>query len=143
MGIDANDIVRRGPKVWMSITADGRDAPHRERSGSATTRPAAGGLIGWVDGAPRFIADAVADPLAGLTAAAAVVQLSDSPGRWLVDVARLESRLQHGVSSVFRRAVLAVPTGREPAPDGGRPLALGGDTAAVLTEFGIEPASGF
>ena len=34
---------------------------------------AAGGLVGWVDDGPVFLADAVADPLTGLVAANAIV----------------------------------------------------------------------
>ena len=41
----------------------------------------------WIDGTPRFVGDAVADPLAGLTAAVAVVDALEAGGRVLLDVA--------------------------------------------------------
>ena len=38
-------------------------------------------------GGPCFLADAVADPLAGLVAAAAVLEALAAGGRWLIDAA--------------------------------------------------------
>lgn len=85
LGIDARAITSTGPRLWVSITGHGRDAPNTHRIGFGDDTAAAGGLVGWVDAEPRFLADAVADPLTGLTVAAAVMQLSRTGGRWLVD----------------------------------------------------------
>lgn len=85
LGIDARAMVANGPRVWVSITGHGREVPNAHRIAFGDDAAAAGGLVGWVGGEPRFIADAVADPLTGLTAAAAVLQLVERGGRWLVD----------------------------------------------------------
>jgi len=85
MGIDARALTRAGPRVWASITGHGREDPYAHRVGFGHDCAAAGGLVGWVNGEPRFIADAVADPITGLTVAAVVMQLVNNGGRWLVD----------------------------------------------------------
>jgi len=85
LGFDARTIARTGPQVWASITGHGREQPHAHRIAFGDDAAAAGGLVGWVAGEPRFIADAVADPITGLAVAATVIQLVGNGGRWLVD----------------------------------------------------------
>jgi hypothetical protein len=87
LGIDARSVVRDGPQVWVSITGHGRAGANAMRVGFGDDATAAGGLVDWVDGIPHFVGDAVADPLAGLTAAVAAVEALDGGGRWLIDVA--------------------------------------------------------
>ena len=87
LGIDARAVVRHGPQVWVSITGHGREGAHAMRVGFGDDAAAAGGLVDWIDGTPRFVGDAVADPLAGLTAAVAVVDALEAGGRVLLDVA--------------------------------------------------------
>ena len=87
LGIDARSVVRRGPQVWVSITGHGRGAASAMRVGFGDDAAAAGGLVDWVDDTPRFVGDAVADPLTGLTAAAAVADALEAGGRSLLDVA--------------------------------------------------------
>ncbi len=134
MGIDAVELVERGPRLWVSITAHGRAGDSGMRVGFGDDAAVAGGLVGWVDGEPRFLADAIADPLAGLTAAASVVQLAASGGRWMVDVAL--ARVAAAASAGF-----APPEGEAAPPsrrrDPGAPLPLGRDTEAVLADLGI------
>jgi CoA-transferase family III len=86
MGIDARALVESGPRLWVSISSHGRSQEFAHRIGYGDDAAAAGGLVGWHSGEPRFLADAIADPLAGLSAAAAIVQLIEQGGRWLVDV---------------------------------------------------------
>ena len=85
LGLDARTIARNGPQLWVSITGHGRDAQHAHRIGFGDDAAAAGGLVGWVNDEPRFLADAIADPITGLTAAATIIQLAGRGGRWLVD----------------------------------------------------------
>lgn len=88
LGIDAVDVVTHaGPAVWLSITAHGRTGTEAMRIGYGDDCAAAGGLVDVVAGEPRFIGDAIADPLTGIVAAAAATQLLATGGRWLVDVA--------------------------------------------------------
>jgi len=86
LGIDAAEIVGGGPAVWLSITGHGREGTGRDRVAFGDDAAAAGGLVAWDDAGPCFVADAVADPLAGVTAAAAAVTALDAGGRWLIDV---------------------------------------------------------
>ena len=78
LGIDARAVLAGGrTRVWVSITAHGRSGVRARRVGFGDDVAAAGGLVGWVGDADRrrpvFFADAAADPLSGLTAAAAAV----------------------------------------------------------------------
>ena len=67
--------VERDATIWVSITGYGR-ASNRVAFGDDAA--VAGGLVEH--------GDAVADPLAGITAAAAVVIARELSGRWLLDV---------------------------------------------------------
>lgn len=80
LGIDALSLVRSGPQVWVSNTGPGRSEPYRGRVGFGDAAAGGGGLVGWIDGYAKFIADAVADSLAGRIAAAAVVDLAARRG---------------------------------------------------------------
>jgi crotonobetainyl-CoA:carnitine CoA-transferase CaiB-like acyl-CoA transferase len=136
MGIDASELTASGPVVWVSITSHGRVGQCGERVGFGDDAAVAGGLVGWVGDEPRFVADAIADPLTGMTAAASVVQLLGAGGRWLVDLAL--ARVARSMVGEWGRRRVDVDSAR-PRPRAGRPrgLPLGRDTDAVLAEFGI------
>jgi hypothetical protein len=89
LGIDAAQIVADHPVVWVSITAYGRDDP---RIGFGDDVAIAAGMAGRdAHGGPVFAGDAIADPIAGVRAAA-VAQLSalrNQPG--LVEVSMYDS----------------------------------------------------
>lgn len=93
LGIDADHLVASAqPRAWVSITGYGRtgDAQHRVAFGDDAA--VGGGLVGVEeDGTPVFCADAVADPIAGLVAAAAVVEAVARGGAWLVEAAMAEA----------------------------------------------------
>ncbi|MFD4369432.1 CoA transferase [Rhodococcus sp. NPDC058521] len=75
-GLDAERFVDAGC-VWVSITARGRES---DRIGFGDDVAGSAGLVALDnDGCPVFVGDAIADPLAGLTAATVV--LSSPPGR--------------------------------------------------------------
>jgi CoA-transferase family III len=83
-GLSADVEVARGA-VWLSITGYGR--ANGDRIGFGDDVAAAAGLVGWQDGEPRFVGDAIADPLTGLAGAVAVMRaLNGGEGR-LVDLA--------------------------------------------------------
>lgn len=138
MGIDAYELVRSGPRIWISITSHGRAAVNANRVGFGDDTAVAGGLVGRSDGSPVFLSDAVADPITGLTAAAAVVELAERGARGLVDVA-----LARVAASMANMAGDDVVAPRHPAVAprvrscSGRPLPLGRDTDAVLREFEV------
>jgi hypothetical protein len=73
-----------GPRAWVSITGYGRADDGVAFGDDAA---GAGGLVAWDDRGPCFVGDAIADPLTGITAAAAVDIALSRPGRWLIDVA--------------------------------------------------------
>lgn len=85
LGIVALEELARpgGPSVWVSITGHGRGSP---RVAFGDDAAAAGGLVRWVDGEPRFAGDALADPLAGLVGAAAALGALSGGVRALIDV---------------------------------------------------------
>ena len=85
LGIDAEQYVADGA-IWVSITAYGRGDGHGLRVGFGDDVAAGAGLVHIADGIPWPLGDAVADPLAGLAAAAAAsVALTASRG-CLLDV---------------------------------------------------------
>ncbi|MEZ5295116.1 MAG: CoA transferase [Ilumatobacteraceae bacterium] len=136
LGIDAAALLADGPRVWLSITGYGRARGHRVGFGDDAA--AGGGLVAWVDDEPRFVADAVADPVSGISAAAATVQLLGSGGRWLVDVGlALVARSMVGEwVPLDGRSPVAVPVARN---DPGAPLPLGAATRRCCGEPASPP----
>ncbi len=70
----------------MSITGFGRDEPWAAWVGLGDDAAAGAGLVAWDAGGPLFCADAVADPLAGLAAAARAIEVLGGPEVTLLDV---------------------------------------------------------
>jgi crotonobetainyl-CoA:carnitine CoA-transferase CaiB-like acyl-CoA transferase len=139
LGVDASSH----PGVWVSITGYGRAAPGRDWVAFGDDAAVAGGisaLTGEPGGPPLFCADAYADPLAGLHAAAGALAALAHGGAWLVDVS-----MRDAVASLLAGA----PPGRPPVPVGieapppavpepaGAAPALGADTRTVLSELGL------
>ncbi len=141
MGIDARRTTARGgPQVWLSITAHGRTGMAARRVGFGDDAAAAGGLVGWIDASPRFVADAVADPLSGLTAAATVLELLDRGGRWMADVAlaRTARSVRPGEDGWVRLGDELERRPPRPRSDPGSPMPLGRDTERVIAEFELD-----
>jgi hypothetical protein len=148
MGIDARQVVRSGPQVWASITGHGRRPAFEHRVGFGDDAAVAGGLVGQLIGElgggvgtnaeAVFIADAVGDPITGLTTAHAIADRLASGGRWLLDIA-----LANVAASMAGEWVPALPmeTASRPQrriPAGAmHPLTLGCDTQAVVKEFDL------
>ena len=129
LGVDALDAVAAGPQLWVSITGHGREGEAGDAVAFGDDAAVAGGLVAWAaDGAPRFVADAVADPLTGMAAAAAAVETLGTGGRWLLDV-----------SMVHVAADVAVQ-GADPAPGG--PAGCSAAVAASGTLQGSAAAAG-
>jgi hypothetical protein len=136
LGISSERLVSTGPQVWVAITAHGRSGDAAMRVGYGDDAAAAGGLVGWIDDAPVFLVDAVADPMSGLVAADSIVELVTAGHRAIVDVAlsRVAASManRHGdpvVAPLPRSAAPSCP--RPPAP----PFVLGADTDEVLAEW--------
>jgi len=137
MSIDAAELLRSGPRVWVSITAHGRSRPWRERVGFGDDAAAGGGLVGHDHSGPTFLADAIGDPLSGLTTAASVAELLARGGRWLADIAI--SRVAASMDSGERLPPRPQDDVRPPRPrqDPGAWIELGRDTHSVLQDLGI------
>jgi crotonobetainyl-CoA:carnitine CoA-transferase CaiB-like acyl-CoA transferase len=134
LGVDAEQVVRSGrPQVWVSITGYGRAG---ERVAFGDDAAAAGGLVVWHEDSPMFCADAVADPLTGMTAAGACLEALAGGGRWLLDVsmAGVCAALAGPTLPASHHLPVEPPRARSvmrPAPR------LGADTGEVLTELGL------
>jgi hypothetical protein len=91
LGIDTEKLVGRKPGlVWVSITGYGRREPESARVAFGDDAGAAAGLamaLAGPSGTPVFCGDAIADPLAGLHAAAAALAAWRAGDGMLIDVA--------------------------------------------------------
>lgn len=86
-GLSVDRIAADNPgMIWASITGHGRDAHNAMRVGFGDDAAAAAGLVVWRDDEPCFIGDAIADPIAGLMTAAAILSARRQGGGWLIDV---------------------------------------------------------
>ncbi|MEO9326688.1 CoA transferase [Gordonia aurantiaca] len=149
-GLRSEEFVAAGG-TWISITAAGRDS---DRIGFGDDIAASAGLVAHDDSGPVFVGDAIADPLAGLTAAASAMSTSDArehggPGvLWDISMrataaATLDGRPARAARRDGDRWVVDTDSGAvELAPPRPRrPMAAapppGRDTDAVLADLGI------
>lgn len=102
--INAAALVRSRPgKIWVSLTAHGREGSAGLRVGFGDDAAVAGGLVAYHKGQPRFVGDAIADPLGGLAAARAVLAAMAEGGGVLI-----EARLAGAAAEVAGGAQRAV-----------------------------------
>ena len=151
LGLNAEECVAEGT-VWVAISAYGRG--EEERVGFGDDVAAAGGLVRDDGDGPYPLGDAIADPLAGVTAAAAASVALRSGRGWLLDismrdVAAAVARISADEAEVVRHGedwfvACASPTG-EPVRVGqprarrapARAARQGAHTDAVLAEFDL------
>jgi crotonobetainyl-CoA:carnitine CoA-transferase CaiB-like acyl-CoA transferase len=137
LGIVAEEVVAASGSTWVSITGYGRDDGEPGRVAFGDDAAVAGGLVAWDEfDEPVFCADAIADPLTGLHAAAGALAALTAGGGRLLDVA-----MARVAATVAAEAGLATggpdapvlppypPAVTAPAPE------AGADTAAVLAEL--------
>jgi CoA-transferase family III len=87
LGLDEGVFDRHPHLLWIAITAHGWAGEAARRVGFGDDCAAAGGLVHWVEGAPTFAGDALADPLTGLCAAAAAMEALAAGKAGLIDAA--------------------------------------------------------
>ena len=106
LGVVAADVLRAdgGPAVWLSITGYGRTGDDAMRVGFGDDAAVAGGLVVHDERGPCFCADAIADPISGMVAAAAARTALRSGTRWLLDVGMAR------VAAKFAGPTLPVPS---------------------------------
>jgi hypothetical protein len=124
------DVLDASSGVWVAVTGYGWDV---DRVGFGDDCAAAGGLLAWHpdDGAPRFAADAVADPVTGVFAAVRALHALDAGAPAFLDSPLAESAAavrSVGAAQVMSGCV-AAPRGRAPR---GAARPLGADTTSVL-----------
>lgn len=81
--------------IWVAVTAHGWRGDSAWRVGFGDDCAAAGGLIGRQSSAPRFIGDALADPLTGLEAATHVFEALDSGKAGLIDASLAQTAARY------------------------------------------------
>ncbi|MEJ0064464.1 MAG: CoA transferase [Caulobacteraceae bacterium] len=93
LGLSPADIFQANPALtWVAITGYGWSGESAARVAFGDDAAAAGGLVRWTKaGAPRFLGDALADPVTGLAAALAALKAFASGGGVLVDVSLARS----------------------------------------------------
>jgi crotonobetainyl-CoA:carnitine CoA-transferase CaiB-like acyl-CoA transferase len=129
LGIVASDVLAgsAGPRAWVSITGHGRRS---SRVAFGDDAAVAGGLVVEDGRGPTFCADAVADPVTGLVAAAAALEALAEGGRWLLDVAMAGVAASLAGPTLGTDGVMAAPPRARQPVGAARPL--GADTTAVL-----------
>jgi hypothetical protein len=132
LGLDPDAITGgERPKVWLMITGYGTVGSSATRVAFGDDAAVAGGLVGWDGPTPCFCGDAIADPLTGLGAAAAVLGALVSDGAWVIEASMAD------IAGGLTGPPLAVE-GRTPSLPriGDRPdesvAALGADTARIV-----------
>jgi crotonobetainyl-CoA:carnitine CoA-transferase CaiB-like acyl-CoA transferase len=121
LGIEPAVMIARNPALtWVSITGYGRTGPWRQRPAFGDDAAVAAGAVA-VDaaGRPVFLADAVADPVTGVLAAAAALGCLAAGGGRHVDIA-------------LREATGSLLAGRPVLPDHDPTLAGRGDDGHAL-----------
>ena len=77
--------------VWVAVTGYGWDGPLCDRVAFGDDAAAAGGLVRWTAEGPRFLGDALADPLTGVAAAAGAFRALAAGGGVIVDAAMAQT----------------------------------------------------
>jgi hypothetical protein len=136
LGIRPAPLGPDGPLAWVSITGHGRSGPGAHRVAFGDDAAAAAGLVAPTERGPVFVADAVADPLTGMAAAAAALDALDQGGRWLLDVALVDVAAWVAAGGGGGRwTEVADPPLPSPTAFSGPPApALGAHTGEVLAE---------
>jgi hypothetical protein len=89
LGLEPGAVFAARPDlVWVSVTGYGWADPPPGRVAFGDDAAAAGGLLDWSSGGePRFLGDALADPITGLASASAALTALAAGGGVLVDAA--------------------------------------------------------
>ena len=148
LGIDAEAAVAARPgTTWVSITGYGRSGPGAGRVAFGDDAAVAGGLVAYdAEGLPVFCADAVADPITGLHAAAAALASVAAGGGHLIDVPMAGAVAAACANPAPPAAAVAAPgPGARPPPPGtrgGPRVGLGGRGGRRPGRGGAAPAAG-
>lgn len=125
-GLGPADSPTRAGRIWLRITGHGAEGERADWVAFGDDAAVSGGLVGSTVDGPVFCGDAIADPLAGMHAALAVLESRVRGGGEVVDiamsaVAAAYARLPRG----DEKACVAAPVA------GPRAARLGADNVAV------------
>lgn len=89
LGLSPESLFAARPDLtWVAISGYGWNGPAADRVAFGDDAAAAGGLVRWTKaGEPRFLGDALGDPLTGLAAAAGALRAVRQGGGVIVDAA--------------------------------------------------------
>jgi hypothetical protein len=103
LGLVPHILFDRNPDlIWVAITAHGFSGPAAMRVGFGDDCAAAGGLVIWQEGRPRFLGDALADPLTGLRAAHVVLRQVAEGHSGLIDISLAATAADFAVRAGIR-----------------------------------------
>jgi len=127
-GLGPGDVAGPPGRVWLRVTGHGAESGRVAFGDDAAV---AGGLVGAGGGTPVFCGDAIADPLTGVAAAAAVIESLARGGGELIELSMAAVAANYAALPVISPG--HPPQARPPvAPPPSAPAAaLGADTAAV------------
>ena len=133
LGISPERVASTGRlRAWVSITGHGRTGDAAMRVAFGDDAAVSGGLVAYEGNEPRFLADAIADPLTGVVATVGVLRALMSGRRVLLNVSMA------GVAAAFSgiASAAATPFVENPRARVARSSArsLGADNNRWLTE---------
>jgi hypothetical protein len=106
LGLAPAEIFAARPDlVWVAISGYGWTGADADRVAFGDDAAAAGGLVSWTPRGPRFLGDALGDPVTGLAAAAGALRALSQGGGVVVDAAL--ARISAGAATELRRAEAA------------------------------------
>jgi crotonobetainyl-CoA:carnitine CoA-transferase CaiB-like acyl-CoA transferase len=138
LGLDAEEYVAGGT-IWASLTAYGRAGDDAQRIGYGDDVAAAAGLVAYCGDVPYPVGDAIADPLAGAHAAAAIAAALLSPRGQLLDISMYDVAV--AAANPPPSAAAIDPAARAVPADPAEVIATGPGTWAVRTASGLAPVS--
>lgn len=125
-GLGPHTAPPRPGRVWLRITGHGTRGDQAGWVAFGDDAAVSGGLVGYRDGTPVFAADAIADPLTGLHAAAAVVAALGRGGGELIEFAMAAVAAEYAGLPTDDNVLPAVAPAAVPVGP-----ALGADNAAA------------
>jgi hypothetical protein len=131
-GLGPEQVPGRPGRVWLRVTGYGTEGERANRVAFGDDAAVAGGLVGidarsTTDSGPVFIGDAIADPLTGLEATAAVLDALGRGGGEIVEIALAEVAATYAALPL---SATVVEPPRVPAPRR-QAAALGADNRRV------------
>ena len=124
LGPDTTEL--RPGQIWLRLTGHGARGEQADWVAFGDDAAISGGLVGYRDGTPVFVGDAIADPLTGLHAAATVAASITRGGGELIAFSMAAVAAGYrAVAATAPESVAVRPVPGAPGPE------LGADTAAV------------